>query len=329
MRRRKRTEDQASESMVATDNAKLAGVTNGGPNGHGPEAKPERCRSWDGPPGPVPCPTTPPAPSLEPAMAPPCVQPDEEGRGAHVREGEALTDVARGAHVMKGDPLLSVERRALHALKADALSTTDVGAPPPQTASWPSAAPEPVATGNEVTATTDGSTPSTGGGAGDSKRRRRWPLVPVAGAAGVLAAGLASGAAFAYFTSTGSGTGHAPTASPVTITVTATTGAADLLPGGTGAAYFTLHNTNPFGVTFNQVAPGTTVTSNNTLACPTSNVSIAPALPYTFSPAVTVSAGGTSGTESIAGLVALSASAPSSCQGVTFTVTFTLSGQST
>lgn len=162
-----------------------------------------------------------------------------------------------------------------------------------------------------------------------ASRRWSWPVVPVAVVAFVLALGLGGGGAYAYFSSTGSGTGHAAVGSAVNVTITATTGTADLLPGGSGAAYFTLTNTNAPGATFSQVATGATVASNNTVACPTVNASIAQALPYTFSPAVTVGANTTSGTQSIANLVALSSSAPTTCQGVTFTVTLTLSGHST
>jgi hypothetical protein len=160
-------------------------------------------------------------------------------------------------------------------------------------------------------------------------RWRRWVVKPLALAALTLSLGLGGGTAWAYFSATGSGTGHAKTGSPVALTITATSGAADLLPGGTGAAYFTVTNPNPFGATFTQVATGATVVSNNTSACPSANVSIAPTLPHTFSPAVTVAANSTSGTKSITNLVALASAAPSACQNVTFTVTLTLQGKST
>jgi len=115
---------------------------------------------------------------------------------------------------------------------------------------------------------------------------------------------------------------------PVTIAVTATTGTADLLPGAAGAVYFTLHNTDSSGATFDQVAPGATVVSDNTGLCASSYVSIAQTLPYTIPTAMTVSPGATSGVQSIASLVKLASNAPGMCQGVTFTVTLTLSGKS-
>ena len=126
----------------------------------------------------------------------------------------------------------------------------------------------------------------------------------------------------------GSGSGQAAAGGPVDVLVAATTGNADLLPGRAGAAYFTLHNTASSSPTFDQVVPGARAVSDNTGLCASSYVSLAQTLPYSFSPAITVSPGGTSGTQSIPALVKLAPNAPNTCQGVTFTVTFTLSGRS-
>jgi hypothetical protein len=141
--------------------------------------------------------------------------------------------------------------------------------------------------------------------------------------------GVSGGGAWAYFTATGSGTGHGTTGAPVTVSVNAAIGAADLLPGGKGAVYFTLHNTNPIGASFTQVASVSSIVSNDIAHCPSADAAVGQTLPYTFSPAVTVGANTTSGTESVANLVQLVNNAPSTCQGVTFTVTLTLSGEST
>ena len=157
------------------------------------------------------------------------------------------------------------------------------------------------------------------------KRRLPAMLVAVVG----LVLGLGGGAAYAYFTTTGNGPGSASAGSPLTMTVTATTGTPDLLPGGDGAAYFTLTNNNSFGATFNTVAIGATVVSQDTTNCPSSNISIAQTLPYTFSPPVTVGANTNSSTLAILNLVKLSSAAPAGCQGAKFTVNFTLSGRST
>ena len=160
--------------------------------------------------------------------------------------------------------------------------------------------------------------------------RRIWRVArSVALVAFTLSLGVGGGTAWAYFSGTGSGSGHATTGSTVAVTITATGGSADLLPGGTGAVYFTLHNTNSLSATFNQVAMGATVVSNDNSACPSGFLSIGQTLPYAFSPAVVVGANATSGIQSIADLVALANTAPSSCQNVTFTVTLTLEGKST
>ena len=163
----------------------------------------------------------------------------------------------------------------------------------------------------------------------DSTARRLGRRSPaILGAVVLLGLGVGGGAAYAYFTTSGLGPGSASVGSPVTITVTGVSGSPDLLPGGTGAVSFTLTNTNAFGATFTTVTPGATVVSQNTGACASSNITIAPTLPYSFSPVV-VSAGTTSVTQSIPNLVKLAPSAPTGCQGVKFTVTLTLSGTST
>ena len=107
--------------------------------------------------------------------------------------------------------------------------------------------------------------------------RRR--LVLLGSGAGVLALGLATGGAFAYLSApgSGSGTGQASVGTPITLTVTATSGTPDLVPGGTGAVYFTLTNTNPFDATFGSVT-SISVVSNDIADCASSNI-ILPPLP--------------------------------------------------
>jgi hypothetical protein len=235
---------------------------------------------------------------------------------------------------MKGDPLLSVERRALHAKAAKPLATPELSTFTPEAALAVCGAPNPAVKAGARTPERKAGRAVTRA-ARTTKRQgahatvnRRWGLVPVAGAAGALVVGLGGGGAFAFITTHGSGAGHTTTGSLVTVQAIATTGTADLLPGRGGAAYFTLHNTDPIGATFDEVAPGATVVSDNTGLCASSYVSIAQTLPYSLPTAVTVSPGGTSGIQSIANLVKLAPNAPGTCQGVTFTVTLTLSGQS-
>jgi hypothetical protein len=253
-------------------------------------------------------------------------------RGAHVMKGHTLTDEPRGAHVNRFDPLRSVERRALHAIRIESLDAPQ-GTPFTPDALVVDATRE-LGVSDVARATERTAARSSRRAAFPTRRRathtsgkRGWGLAPVAGAAGALAVGLGGGAAFAYIAGS-SASNVALTTSAVSVKAIGTTGSADLLPGRTGAAYFTLHNPNSFDATFDQVAPGATVVSDNTGACGNNYVSIAQTLPFTIPTAVTVSPGGTSGTESIPDLVKLAPNAPSTCQGVTFTVTLTLSGQS-
>lgn len=256
-----------------------------------------------------------------------------EPRGAHVMKGHVLTDEPRGAHVNASDPLRSVEERALHATQVEsidalldgrltlaeapvcddsAVAATGVAAPGPRR--------QDVRNGRRAARRTARQTTPTAG-------KRRWGLAPVVGAAGGLVLCAGGGAAFAYMAGS-SASNDTSTVSAVSIKVAGTTGSADLLPGRAGAAYFTLHNPNSFAVSFDQVASGATVVSDDSGLCASDEVSVAPTLPFNFPTPVTVSPGGTSGTQSIPGLVELAPDAPSTCQGVTFTVTFTLSGQS-
>ena len=152
-------------------------------------------------------------------------------------------------------------------------------------------------------------------------------MAPVVGAAGGLALGIGGGAAFA-FVADSSASNDTSTATAAAVKVVGTTGSADLLPGRAGAASFTLHNPNSFALTFDQVALGATVVSDNAELCPSDFVSIAPTLPFTLPTPVTVGPDGTSGTSPSRTWSSSPPNAPSTCQGVTFTVTFTLSGQS-
>jgi hypothetical protein len=64
------------------------------------------------------------------------------------------------------------------------------------------------------------------------------------------------GIAYATWSAVGSGSGTATAKSAVNITVAGSPGTADLYPGGSGAVYFTLDNTNPYAVTFTDMVAG-------------------------------------------------------------------------
>jgi hypothetical protein len=146
-------------------------------------------------------------------------------------------------------------------------------------------------------------------------------------AAGIMGGVLAlSGVALALWTSTGSGSGRAQSLSAVGVTVTATTGTADLYPGfANGDAYFTLTNTNPYPIRFTSMTSGT-VTSSDTTACPSSNVTVdGSASGLTLD----VAANSTSAPLSIADVVNMDVAAPDGCQGKTFNIALTLTGSQT
>lgn len=133
----------------------------------------------------------------------------------------------------------------------------------------------------------------------------------------------AGGLAWATWTSNGSGSGRGESLTAVTVTVTAVSGTADLYPGfSDGDVYFTLTNTNPYPVRFTAMSSGT-VTSSDTTACPSANVTVdATASGLTLD----VAANSTSATLSIADVVNMAAAAPDGCQGKTFTIALTLTG---
>ena len=162
-------------------------------------------------------------------------------------------------------------------------------------------------------------------------RRRSLVLL---GATVALVVGLSGGAAFAYFASTGSGTGHTTAGSAQAITVTAVSspGAdSNLYPGGPGVAvHFTVNNPNSYPVSFTgwsgAALSGVVPAGSNT--CTMSDFQIATSTgafgPLLTVPANTPSSSGVSGTAN--GVVELKSTAENGCQGATVFVTLTLMG---
>lgn len=144
---------------------------------------------------------------------------------------------------------------------------------------------------------------------------------------------LASGTAYAMWSATGSGSAAAKSRSAVALTAAAVTPATgDLYPGGVGAVSFTVNNTNPYNVTLSKLTAATVV-SDDTTNCPSANIGITPSIAtaiagsgYTLPSSIVVSAGGTTATQTLAGLLTMAATAPDGCQGKTFTATLTFTG---
>ena len=127
--------------------------------------------------------------------------------------------------------------------------------------------------------------------------------------------------AFAAWTTTGSGSGRAKSLSNVNLTVSARTGAADLYPGfNNGDLYFTVNNPNPYDVTFTSATFGA-VTSSDTTACPSANVTVDASVTGL---GLTVPAGSAGTDLKIDDVVNMLATAPNGCQDKTFDIVVTL-----
>lgn len=128
------------------------------------------------------------------------------------------------------------------------------------------------------------------------------------------------GTVFAAWTSNGTGTGRAKSTQASSLTVTARTGTADLYPGFTGGdVYFTIANPNNYDVTYTAATFGL-VTSSDTTACPSLNVTTLPAAVINL----TVPAGSTGTDLKIADVVTMLLTAPDGCQNKTFDIPITL-----
>jgi hypothetical protein len=148
-------------------------------------------------------------------------------------------------------------------------------------------------------------------------------------ALGVVLAGAA--VAYASFSATGTGSGHATavTAQSIPITAASCPGNGDLYPGGpAGAICFTLKNPNPYTVTFTSVTylPSNTPIVAGSASCAAANVSIATGAPTTLATPLTVAPGQTTGTLSIPGVIQMASTADDGCQGASFDVPITLNG---
>lgn len=149
--------------------------------------------------------------------------------------------------------------------------------------------------------------------------RRRAALVAGGTAVAVLAGGTA---AFAYWTTTGSGSGAAAARTMTAPTITAGTVAGDLYPGLTangtstgGTLAVTASNPNPFAVTV------TLNSSSSVTGCTTPGVSF---LGGTF----TLPANASNLTRTVPNSVSMAPGSSDDCQGKSLTVALTTTSQS-
>lgn len=158
------------------------------------------------------------------------------------------------------------------------------------------------------------------------KSKKRRVAVAAVVAFGVIGVGVA----YAAWTATGSGSGagRALVAQAVTVNpVTPGQAAAALYPGGpAGWVYLTISNPNPYPVNITHLSWGTP-TSNDTVNCPSVNVSLDASAPSSIN--VTVPANGVSSTLQIFSVLDMSHSAPDGCQGVVFNIPVNVTGSQT
>lgn len=145
---------------------------------------------------------------------------------------------------------------------------------------------------------------------------------------GALFAGamLAGSIAFAAWTATGSGSGYAKATSAqalTTVDVSATT-TATLYPGATGNVQLRIANPNPYPVTVTGVSGNGAIDSSAPAACDNST-----GVTFTNQTglSINVPANGTADA-TLTGSVQMSNASDNACQGATFTIPVTLSGQS-
>lgn len=136
---------------------------------------------------------------------------------------------------------------------------------------------------------------------------------------------LAASVAFASWLATGTGNGYAKATSAQNLTTSAATPTADLYPGGTGNLKITINNPNPYPVLVTQIArTGGAITSDAGAACDAST-GVSMSTPQTVS--ISVAAGGST-TTTLTGVMSMTNSSDTTCQGATFTVPVTVTGAS-
>ena len=145
-------------------------------------------------------------------------------------------------------------------------------------------------------------------------------IVLIAGAGATV---LASGTAFAYWTTVGAGSGAASATTAAPLTTAGVVSATGLYPGGTAQGSIVVTNPNPFAVSVGSAtfAPAATTTS----ACVTTGVSFVAAPAPTPAAPLVVPA---KGTATLSYSVSMSTTSDDGCQGAAFTSSLSLSGTS-
>ncbi len=135
--------------------------------------------------------------------------------------------------------------------------------------------------------------------------------------------------AYALWAGTGTGQGRARATTAVAATISpvdcaAEPGCIDLYPGYTeGDVYFTITNPNPYDITFTDMTPGAITVLPGNPGCPADSISVAPATGL----ALVAPANSTTGELSILNVVSMALTAPDGCQGASFDIELTLTGE--
>ncbi len=147
---------------------------------------------------------------------------------------------------------------------------------------------------------------------------KRWTRV-VIGAVTALTVGLASGAAYGYFTSSGTGSGAASLGTPTSVTVVAASGtvSSDLQPNSTADLLVEVQNPNSYALTLTGISEnGSTVTPVGGSGCTSANSGIS--VPTQSGLSITIPTG--TNVIHIPNGAAMSSSSASACQGLAFQV---------
>lgn len=155
---------------------------------------------------------------------------------------------------------------------------------------------------------------------------RRWLRMPlVLGAVIALVLGLSGGAAYAYFTSSGSGSGVATTGTVQSVTVLGATGtvSAPLYPGdSSGDLLLKITNPNSFTLTLTTITLNSAATPDSGhSSCTTTGVSL------NNETGLSISVPTGTNTLDITSSVSMSAASSSGCQGATFQLPVTITVQ--
>jgi hypothetical protein len=146
--------------------------------------------------------------------------------------------------------------------------------------------------------------------------------VVILGVTTVVLLGLGSGAAFAYWRTTGAGSGSASTGTVQSVTVLAASGtpASLLVPGGSAELVLTISNPNTYAVTLTGLSQNGTLTVSGGSGCTAANSGVAVATASALSVSVPA---GTNNVRVSSGIQMTAASA-SGCQSADFQVPVTL-----